>query len=59
MLSQSGRFLSAVLKDLMEQTSTTHVADVMALLGSFKALFESFYRMHSKRLPDDIDIGTS
>lgn len=41
----------------MEQTSITHVADVMALLGSLKALFESYQKMHNTTLPNDLDIS--
>lgn len=54
-LSQSGTFFSCLLGDLMSQTSTTHVADVMALLGSLKALFESYHHMHDTMLPRDLD----
>jgi hypothetical protein len=54
-LSQNGVFFSSLLRDLMLQTSTTHVADVMALLGSLKALFESFHHMHGSVLPHELD----
>ena len=54
-LSQSGTFFSCLLQDMMSQTSTTHVADVMALLGSLKALFESYHHMHETVLPHDLD----
>eukprot|EP00039_Didymoeca_costata_P007668 m.102414 g.102414 ORF g.102414 m.102414 type:complete len:1182 (+) comp13774_c0_seq1:133-3678(+) len=56
-LSQHSAFLSCLLRDLMEQTSITHVADVMALLGSLKALFESYQKMHNTTLPNDLDIS--
>lgn len=55
-LSQNGIFFTCLIRDLMEQTSTSHVADVMALLGSLKALFESYDRMHESPLPPEIDI---
>eukprot|EP00048_Salpingoeca_helianthica_P000569 m.42449 g.42449 ORF g.42449 m.42449 type:complete len:1062 (-) comp10655_c0_seq1:234-3419(-) len=55
-LSQDGLFLGALARDLMGQTSTSHVIDVMALLGSLKAFLESFDSVHETSLPVSLDI---
>ena len=54
-LSRSGTLFSCLAADLMCHTSTSHVVDVMSLLGSLKALLESYRRMHKAPLPDDVD----
>ena len=55
-LSLNATIFSCLIKDLMEQTSITHVADVMALLHSLKTLIESFSSMHNVLLPENINI---
>eukprot|EP00730_Choanoeca_flexa_P000277 TRINITY_DN10127_c0_g1_i1.p1 TRINITY_DN10127_c0_g1~~TRINITY_DN10127_c0_g1_i1.p1 ORF type:complete len:1081 (+),score=238.98 TRINITY_DN10127_c0_g1_i1:101-3343(+) len=55
-MSTSGVFLTCLLEDLMMQTGLHYVPDVIALLGSFKALFESYQRMHQDTLPADLDM---
>eukprot|EP00045_Choanoeca_perplexa_P012998 m.144744 g.144744 ORF g.144744 m.144744 type:complete len:1060 (+) comp16206_c0_seq1:114-3293(+) len=55
-MSTSGVFLTCLLEDLMLQTGLHYVPDVIALLGSFKALFESYHRMHEGTLPVDLDM---
>jgi hypothetical protein len=54
-LAPCGPWLSVLLRDLMGQTNVHHVADVLALLGSLKALLESYERLHAAPLPADVD----
>eukprot|EP00049_Salpingoeca_infusionum_P007389 m.119774 g.119774 ORF g.119774 m.119774 type:complete len:1250 (+) comp13679_c2_seq6:283-4032(+) len=56
-LSLSGVYFSALWEELMLQTSLLHVADVMTLLSSLKAMLESYHKLHiDTPLPSDIDM---
>lgn len=55
-LSKDGVFFSCMSRDMMEQTSLTHIVDVMALLHSLKLFMDSYCQMHQEQFADSINI---